>query len=219
MPKRINTKSRKKLANKGKIARGDIPARPIHTYTTISCGLPKVSDSTIVRTLGHSTLTATPTAVAALSLNYSLAQTGLSSSGQWDQYKILAIRVTISPDQTAIGLFTNSTTSYTPLYCVIDYDDSSSLSTVAQAEGYSNCLSLGAGESCERTFRPRMAVAAYTGTFVGFANMADQWIDSANNAILHYGLKMIVPGATAAQTLLPSWQISTEYFIAFRKSV
>jgi hypothetical protein len=141
------------------------------------------------------------------------------SAGNFDQYKLTAVRVTISPDQNAIGLFTNSTTQYVPLYCVIDYDDNNTLSSVAGAEAYSNCVSLGAGESCERLFQPRMAVSAYTGSFGGFANMANVWIDSASNSVQHYGVKLFIPGATAAQTLLPSWQISTEYFFAFRKNI
>jgi len=175
---------------------------------------------TVIRTLGHSVIAATPTSVNPLSLNFSLSQTGLNSSGQWDQYKILAIRQTVVPDQNAVGLFTNSTTSFPPLYWVLDYDDSSNLGSVAAAEAYSNCVVLGAGESAERTFRPRIAVGAYTGSvFTGFVNMQDQWIDAASNTVLHYGSKFIVPGAVTSQTLLPSWQISTEYFVAFRKSI
>jgi hypothetical protein len=151
-------------------------------------------------------------------LNFTLASSSISS-GQWDQYKLLAVRFTVSPDQNAVGLFTNATTTYTPLYIVIDYDDSATLGSVAAAEAYNNCVVLGAGESCSRLFQPRMAVAAYSGTFASFANMADQWIDAASSSVQHYGIKIIIPGATAAQTLLPSWQLSTEYFFAFRKSI
>jgi hypothetical protein len=171
-----------------------------------------------VRALGHTSIVAQATATTTLQLNFSLANSALSA-GQWDQYKILAIRFTITPDQNAVGLFTNSTTSYTPLYCVIDYDDSSALGSLTAAEAYSNVVVLGAGESCERTFRPRMAIAAYSGAFTAFANVADLWIDAASTSVQHYGIKILIPGATAAQTLLPSWQLSTEYFFAFRKSI
>jgi hypothetical protein len=221
MTKQKGTSSKRKSRKQVKTLtqRDDIPARPIHTYCTASCVLPKVSDMTIVRTLGHATIVSTTSQVN-LQINFSLAQTGISSGTQWDQYKILAIRQTVVPDQNAIGLFTNSTTSIPPLYWVLDYDDSNTLTNYAAAEAYSNCLVLGAGESAERTFRPRLAVGAYTGSvFTGFLNLADNWIDAASTGVLHYGSKFVVPGATAMQTQLPSWQISTEYFIAFRKSV
>jgi len=172
----------------------------------------------IVRALGHGTIAAVPTATTALSINFTLAASSINA-GQWDQYKLLAIRFTIVPDQNAVGLFTNATTSYTPLYCVLDYDDSTNLGSVGAAEAYNNCVVLGAGESCERLFQPRIAVAAYSGAFSSFANMADQWIDAASTGVQHFGIKMFIPGATAAQTLLPSWQFSTEYFFAFRKSI
>jgi hypothetical protein len=149
---------------------------------------------------------------------FSLSRSGLGA-GQWDQYKIVAVRVTIAPDNNAIGLLTNATTTYSPLYAVIDYDDATALGSVGAAEAYSNCVVLNAGESCERLFKPRMAVAAYNGAFSAFANMGDQWIDAAYNSVQHYGVKIYVPAVTAGQTSLPSWQVSTEYFVAFRKSI
>jgi len=105
------------------------------------------------------------------------------------------------------------------MYVVVDYDDANALSSSANAQAYNNCIVLGAGESCDRLFRPRMALAAYTGSFTGYANSADLWIDAASPSVQHYGLKMFVPQVTAAQALLPSWQVSTEYFFAFSKSI
>jgi hypothetical protein len=204
--------------SRGFTAKDDIPLRPLHTYCTASCPLPVVTDSCVIRALGHGTLSSSASSVTATSLTFSLSQSGINS-GTWDQYKLLAVRVTIVPDQNAVGLFTNTTTSYTPLYFVLDFDDATNLTSYVAAEAYSNCVVLGAGESCERLFKPRTAVSAYTGAFGGFANMSDLWIDAASNTVQHYGAKIFVPQATAAQTLLPSWQISTEYFFAFRKSI
>lgn len=211
--KKVLRKSSKRLT-----ARDDIPIRAPHTYRTASCPLPAVSDMTIVRSQNHIALSAQATSSTALSTNFTLGATSIGS-GQWDQYKILAARVTIVPDQNAVGLFTNSTTSYVPLYCVLDFDDSSNLSSIAGAQAYSNCVVLGAGESCERLFKPRMAIGAYSGTFASFANVGDLWIDAASTGVQHYGIKFYIPGAQAAQTLLPSWQISVELFVALRKSI
>jgi hypothetical protein len=212
------TKTRKNQSRAKSAPLTDVPPRAIHTYTTASCPTPRVTDACVVRALGHTTVAAQAVSGVAQSLNFTLASSSLTA-GQWDQYKLLAVRVTISPDQNAVGLFTNSANSYTPLYTVVDYDDATNLTSVGQAEAYNNCIVLGAGESCSRLFRPRMALAAYSGAFTGFANTGDLWLDAASTTVQHYGVKIYIPGATAAQVQLPSWQISTEYFFAFRKSI
>lgn len=197
---------------------GDIPPPYEYTHTTMSCALPKVTERAVVRGVANSSITATPTSILSTNYNFQIGTANVGT-GFFDQYRILAIRFTVAAQNNAIGLVTNSTTTLVPMYIVIDYDDSSSLGTVAAAEAYSNCLVLHPGESCERIFKPRMAVGAYTGTFAGFANMADQWIDAASTSVQHYGIKTVVPGVTAAQTLLQSWDIHIEYFIELRKSI
>jgi len=134
----------------------------------------------------------------------------------FDQYRIDAVRVTCKPQNNAVGLVTNSTTSLVPLYCVIDYDNVSNLSTVGAARQYANCIVLEPGESFIRTFQPRAALAGYTGAFGGYANVSPPWIDCASSTVQHYGLKFLIPGATAAQTLLQSWDITFEYYMSFK---
>jgi len=152
------------------------------------------------------------------SWNFTLAAANVGS-GFWDQYRIQAVRFTIRPENNAIGLVTNSTTQIQPLYCVIDYDDSTNLASIAAAESYSTCIVLSAGESCERVIQPRIAVAAYNGAFGGFANLGNQWIDSASSTVQHYGIKTYVPGGAAGQTQLATWDVIVEYYIQFRKSI
>jgi len=134
----------------------------------------------------------------------------------WDQYRIDAIRMTCKPQNNAIGLVTNSTTSLVPLYCVIDYDNTANLSTAAAARQYQNCIVLEPGESFTRVFQPRIALDAYSGAFTSFANTEPVWIDCASPSVQHYGIKILVPGATAAQTQLQAWDIVYEYFISFK---
>jgi len=210
-------KSTKKVAKKYR-ASDDIPTRAIHTYHTQSCPIPVATDSCVVRALGQSVLVASNSANVTLQQNFSLSQSGIGA-GQWDQYKLLAVRYTISPDNNAIGLVTNSTTTLPSLINVIDFDDSNALGSFVAAEGYSNAVILSPGESCERVFKPRIAVSAYSGSFGSFANLADTWIDCVSNTVQHYGVKVFVPQVTAGQTLLPSWKLTTEYWFAFRKSI
>lgn len=218
MAKMQNTRKNKQRKGRKSYVGGDVPPPQHYTHTTMSCPLPRVTESTVVRALAQTQLAATPVSDLKTSFNFQLGNANVGA-GFYDQYRIEAIRFVVSPQNNAIGLVTNSTTSIVPMYIVIDYDDSSNLTSVAQAESYSNCLVLHPGESCERIFKPRVAVAAYTGTFTGFITAADQWIDAASTTVQHYGIKTIVPGVIAAQTLLQSWDISIEYFIQFRKSI
>jgi len=202
----------------GRLTGGDNPRRPIRTYHTASFPLPRVTEMCVVKGTASAVVTATPTAAVTTQYAFQLSNCNVGT-GFWDQYRIDAIRFTITPQNNAIGLVTNSTTTLVPMYCVIDYDDASSLASVAAAESYSNCIVLNPGESLERVFQPRVALAAYTGSFGGYANMAPTWIDAASNTVQHYGIKLYVPGTAAAQTLLQSWDVTIEYFVSFRKSI
>jgi hypothetical protein len=190
------------------------------SQNTVSCRIPRLSDHITVRELtvtaaGFNAATTQTVASYYFSLsdldNYSLL------TGVFDQYRIEAVRFIIRPNQNAIGLFTNSTTSVVPLYCVIDYDNATNLSTAALARSYDTCMIIAPGESACRTFKPRMAVAAYSSTFVSFANEAPQWIDCASPNVQHFGIKLLTPACTAAQTQLQSWIVEREYFVSFKK--
>jgi hypothetical protein len=184
----------------------------------VSCRIPVVTEDSVVRAVAQGTIVSQATTATQTNYNFQLANANVGA-GFFDQYKIEAIRFTIAPQNNAIGLVTNSTTTLVPLYCVIDYDDNNNLGSAAAAESYSTCIVLHPGESLERTFCPRMAVAAYSGAFTSYANVQPMWIDAASTTVQHYGIKTFVPGAAAAQTQLQSWDVIVEYFIRFRKSI
>jgi hypothetical protein len=142
-----------------------------------------------------------------------------AATGNFDQYRLSAVRFTLAPQQNAVNLQITSTTTLATVYCVIDYDDATALTTLAQAAGYNNCVTLAPGESVSRTFRPRMAVAAYSGTFASYASTEPMWIDSVSTGVQHYGIKLFIPGVTAAQTLLPSWLVTVEYAWELRNNL
>jgi hypothetical protein len=159
----------------------------------------------------------TATVASAVTIGYNFSLTGANvNSGFFDQYKIEAVRVSVVPRNNAVNL----QTGLTDLYCVIDYDDSNSLSSSNQAQNYANCIKLAPGESCARTFTPRIAVAAYTGTFSGFTSPSPQWLDAASPAIQHYGFKIYVPATgVIGQTVFQQWDINFEYYICFRNVI
>jgi hypothetical protein len=172
----------------------------------------------VVRGIQNASITASPTTNLNPTYYFSLNNAAVGT-GFYDQYKIEAIRFNIRPNQNAIGLTTNSTTTTTDIYCVIDYDDSTPLASLQAAEAYSNCVVLPPGNSLSRTFKPRMSVAAYNGAFTGNANVSPQWIDAASNDVRHYGIKLYIPSVTAAQTQLQSWNVIIEFFFALRKAI
>jgi hypothetical protein len=215
--KQNKNNKRGKRAN-GQLRGGDVPAMPLRTYHTRSCSIPAVTEECVVR--GTYTAALVAQAVSAQNPTYYFALSNFNvGTGFWDQYRIDAIRFTIAPTNNAIGLVTNSSTTLTPLYCVIDYDDSTGLGSANAAAAYANCVVLNPGESLERVFRPRIAVAAYNGTFTGYANSESMWCDAASNTVQHYGIKLYIPGVTAAQTQLQSWNVTIEAFIRMRKAI
>lgn len=203
--------------NKGQ-RMSDAPPTVGADITTRSVIPPRVSEYTVIRSIAFGTIAAQATASSAPTYNFTLSSSN-ASAGTFDQYRIPAVRFSIKPNQNAIQLLTNSTTTVTSIVCVIDYDDSSALGSYAAGCAYANAVIVPPGKSLSRTFRPHIAVAAYQGTFGGYANMSDVWLDSAYNTIQHYGVKLFIPGVTAAQTQLQTWDIEIEYYIELKKSI
>jgi len=201
---------------------GDVPLPIKYSQNTSSCAVPRPMTIFVARsiTVANSNITASNSALVSGSYNFAFSDldNATAFAGLFDQYRIDAVRLILRPTSNAIGLVTNSTTSVVPLYLVIDYDNATALTSVVQARSYDNCMILGPGESCCRTFRPHLALASFTGAaFNGFANDEPQWLDTVSTTIQHYGIKYVVPQVTAAQTLLQSWIVEREYFLSFRK--
>lgn len=202
---------------------GDNPTIvPPHTaYNTISHPIPSVSRSFTTRTMTtqQALITASPSAAISNAYFFSVSDLDEASSytGLFDQYRIDCVVFRILPMQNAIGLSTNANTITVRLYCVVDYDDSTTLASEAAARAYDSCIVVPPGRECSRVFQPRQAVAAYQGSFVGFANEGGRWNDSNSPAIQHYGVKIFIPQTVALQTQLQSWTVERDYYISWRK--
>jgi len=122
----------------------------------------------------------------------------------FDQYKITKLQVWIVPQTTGPTL--GETAS------VIDYDDTTALTTFAQALDYQNCLVGKSNEGHYRSFRPHVAVAGYTGSFGGYTNVKSPWIDCTSGTVLHYGVKVASTVASGAN----AYDLVTRYHISFR---
>lgn len=166
-----------------------------------------------------SLVTASATAAVANSYYFSLSDLDsyTTYTAMFDQYRIEAVEFKVMPMQNSITLQTNSTTTPVRFYCVVDYDDAGSITSEANARSYESCVIVPPGIECNRIFKPRVAIAAYSGSFGGYTNMAAPWIDTVSPNVQHYGIKTYIPGATASQTLLQSWTIERTYWLSFRK--
>lgn len=166
----------------------------------------------------YTDLTSSSSANVSVAYNFTLAGLDFSANfaNIWDQYRIDAIRFHVVPTSNAVQVVTQSTTNMVQLYCVIDYDDATALSNAPAARGFDNCIELQPGESCERLFQPRAALAAYAGAFNNYANVGGMWFDSASTGVQHYGLKLFVPQSDAGQTLLQVWRVFAEFYVSFR---
>jgi hypothetical protein len=129
----------------------------------------------------------------------------------FDQYKLLSIDFEARPRSNSLDIGANQ--SIPPTYCVLDYDNVASLASPAAALSYDNCMQLNAYESFKRTFKPRIALAAYQGAFSGYANASDMWLDTSSSSIQHFGLKLFSP-VTGVAT---SWDILIRGIFAARQ--
>jgi hypothetical protein len=109
-----------------------------------------------------------------------------SLAAVFDQYRITEIEVWIIPH-------TSNATANTAIpglmSSVIDYDDATAPGSLAQLGDYSNCLTTSGLTGHYRRWRPRAAVALYSGAFTSYGNVESPWIDCSSSSVQHYGLK------------------------------
>lgn len=139
-----------------------------------------------------------------------LAQASTFSS-MFDQYRLDKVIVHFIPlyVQTPV----NSAGYSFPNWIAIDYDDVSLPSSRATMQEYENVHLFAPYKKFSIAIKPRVAVAAYGGTFTSYANEGDCWIDLGSPLTQHYGLKGSM-GATSTGAQL--WVVQVESFWSFR---
>lgn len=170
-----------------------------------------------------STLSLSASNSAAVSANavFTLNSLNLDSAFQsvFDSYRIDCVRVTVKPSNNALGLVANATTSLVDFYNVIDYNNSVGASTVNAFTKYENCMILPPAEGCTRTFQPRPSVMVSSIAGTGYMPTTPGWLSTANDDIIHYGWRYLIPQASAGQLYLQTWDVTFEYWISFKSVV
>lgn len=125
----------------------------------------------------------------------------------FDQYRIALVELWLVPKNPQIG----ASAPTDNLATVIDYDDSSPLTTYAQALDYVNVVSTSALMAHYRKFVPHVAVAAYSGAFTSFMNETAPWIDAASPSVQHYGFKVALTQSTSVCSFDLTVRLHTEW--------
>jgi len=127
----------------------------------------------------------------------------------FDQYRIMAVEITIMPStQTVAGLTGH-------LLSAIDYDDVASITPALNAQKSTVVIS-NLQDTVVRSFTPKIALAAYSGAFTAYSvGPAHSWINTASPTVQHYGHKLTANPTTAAI----SYDLYTRVWFQFRNQV
>ncbi len=191
----------------------DVPLTPRRDIVSNSCSIPPIPRSYVFRQIDPSGVTFSGVVGSAYQNAYYGQLNFLSNAAAFtslfDQYKILAMRYTFIPRTNVV-----SGTAYNPpMYSCIDYDDAVPITSRSEMTQRSNVAVTQVYESLQRTFKPHVAVAAYSGTFTSYKNEPADWIDVLSPGVQHYGIKMFIDPCLSPA---PVWDIEIEYWIEFR---
>jgi len=153
-------------------------------------------------------------------VNYygSLNQVPSSSdfTGLYDQFKILAMKLTLIPrgtssDITPVGTAAGQSVG---VFSVIDYDDNNNLTSISQACQYENMKMTRSHQVHTRYFKPRIQAPAVASAGVQNAVNTRGWLDIATGGdVNHYGIKYALQ---IAPNSVQTFDLKVDYYLAFK---
>jgi len=163
----------------------------------VSTAVMRVIKSVLNQSVLSTSLTTSQFASFAFTLQNNFGDETSSIATLYDQYRCVMVEVDILPSASenlaAVATLTSGT-----YFSVIDYDDATNLTTVQKALDYPNVLIRRSYEKSTRTLVPRAAIAAYSGVFTSFANVAGLWYDMASTGVQYYGVKLAAPSSSTS---------------------
>jgi hypothetical protein len=143
-----------------------------------------------------------------------------SFTAVFDQYRIDRVVMQVKTQNNVLNFNTASLANSSPpqTYWVVDRDDSSVLTTLAQARQYDNVQEATAMDNVEIDLQPSVTPAVYAaGAFSGYAIVrTGMWLDCNNVSIPHYGVKWAITELSAAATDTYYWNVFFYYYLSFR---
>lgn len=112
----------------------------------------------------------------------------------FDQYRITKWDIFFSFDRSGSECGDAGTQRGLPYLTVVrDFDDANVLTSLAAYAQYDPCYVKRLDQPLIKFSQvPHIAMAAYSGTFSGYANRQKQWIDVGSADVIHYGYKYAV---------------------------
>jgi len=149
--------------------------------------------------------------------NYSFALSDLPQSATFaalfDQYKIDYVVIHFLPRG---NMNQNSATNNAQMgtyLTAIDLDDTANISTEDALRQFQTCKEMSMLKATSVGLKPHVAIAAYSGAvFTSFANKGNQWIDSANLGVPHYGVRTMV--SATANNVDVYFDVRAEYYFS-----
>jgi len=183
-----------------------------NTVATVSCRTPRVSNVFMIRQLSDFGVITSSSSGATYGASYftlnNLDQVTTVTS-LFDQYRIVCVKVRFVAQQNALGSAAGGM-----LYTVLDYDDGSALTSIAQARQYATCTETPPYMSVERVFCPGIQVGADSGgSLVDAVSSRNQWLDCGAPAVKHFGVKW----ALSTSSVTASWQQFVEIYVELRQ--
>lgn len=176
-----------------------------HTVT-----IHKMSAESVISQAAAATLT---------NLFFTLAQCDFTDfRNAFQQYTITKVQVWFRPYFKANPASLDATYVLPEIYVAADPTDSSSWSTIADAQRAENCSVMDdSGPFCI-TLRPMANIAAgKNAVFTGFATVdAPLWVDCFDNDVRWFGLKIGISAAGGAATHFQKWDVQFRIFATFR---
>lgn len=135
----------------------------------------------------------------------------------FDQYRVDYMEFTFRPRYPDNTIVSPATALPPLIYTVIDKDDSSAATTLAQLQEYQSCETHGSSvEQFTRRFKPGCRGLVWDGAAAqpGLC-MTSPWLDIAYTTTVHYGMKYGCTAGPAALTL-QSWDIDLYVGLSFK---
>lgn len=122
----------------------------------------------------------------------------------FDQYRITSVECYVHEAAANQNLANDG-----ELTTVVDFDDAATPTGLILLD-YDNAVTTSSASAHYRHFCPHAALAAYTGSFTGFSNVAAPWIDAASTNVVHYGLKAMISPSTTSKVITLTYRLHVQ---------
>lgn len=131
----------------------------------------------------------------------------------YDQYKIKAVKCTLIPRHTEVGLSTGGTVMQGNMWSCLDYDDSTIPGGLDSLLQYQNTKRTRMNQTHSRYLRPMVATEVYaTSIASSYAPKRNVWLDCSIDSVEHYGIKFWFDQRIAPVT----YDVQIKYYLAFK---